>query len=342
MRACHKESLEHLRSRPHPRAKCAQLSHLPRYSRHADKYEKGKKYEHHLGKSQADEACEYSPAFLPSVTHDDDVPQSVRRDNLASSDNHSVSSRTSSSDRVAPLKQPDWGIQQPAPAHALPRTDDMAPLGKSREWGADTLSAPPLTKLNSDDAASLADTHRICMDIPDLQAQAATTEYTQSVPESFHTYSYGYTPANMGTQQQRQQEEPCGGGLAQQQQAQYSGDAGSANPASSAYGYQEATTHQETGASHGGSLGHQDAIGLAGALAEGVLAKLQKKKKDWQDTFAVLSCKPREQVGGDDGARVDFAYVLELYASRESAANGEAAQERIHVTGSSVKFVQGE
>jgi hypothetical protein len=80
------------------------------------------------------------------------------------------------------------------------------------------------------------------------------------------------------------------------------------------------------------------AAGHAGALAEGKLAKLAKKQKDWVDHYCVLSCKPRE---GAAFGGIDFAYMLEFYASQELASAGHPA-ESIHAGHAAVKFVQGD
>ena len=81
-------------------------------------------------------------------------------------------------------------------------------------------------------------------------------------------------------------------------------------------------------------------VGLAGALMEGDLSKLQKKKKDWEDKYCALACRSRDVVGGD-GEGVDFAYVIEVYSSRQAAAGGTNAEDRIYVMNSVVNFVQG-
>jgi hypothetical protein len=40
-------------------------------------------------------------------------------------------------------------------------------------------------------------------------------------------------------------------------------------------------------------------VGLAGALMEGVLAKLLKKKKEWEDKYCAVACRSRETVTGE-------------------------------------------
>ncbi len=73
---------------------------------------------------------------------------------------------------------------------------------------------------------------------------------------------------------------------------------------------------------------------------EGVLSKLQKKKKDWEDKYCALACRSRDVVGGD-GEGVDFAYVIEVYGSRQAAAGGTDVEDRIYVMNAVVNFVQG-
>ena len=76
----------------------------------------------------------------------------------------------------------------------------------------------------------------------------------------------------------------------------------------------------------------------SGALAEGKLAKLAKKQKDWVEHYCILSCKPRE---GADFGGIDFAYMLEFYPSRESTIAGHPV-ESIHAGHAIIKFVQGD
>jgi len=83
----------------------------------------------------------------------------------------------------------------------------------------------------------------------------------------------------------------------------------------------------------------EKAVGFPGALAEGTLAKLNKKSKEWVDRFCVLSCKGRE--GAVAEGAVDFAYVLEVFVDRDDAMHKAAPVELVHVDGATVQFVQG-
>ena len=78
--------------------------------------------------------------------------------------------------------------------------------------------------------------------------------------------------------------------------------------------------------------------GHSGALAEGKLAKLAKKQKDWVEHYCILSCKPRE---GAAFGGIDFAYMLDFFQSRALAGGGHEAAESIHAGHAAVKFVQG-
>ena len=112
---------------------------------------------------------------------------------------------------------------------------------------------------------------------------------------------------------------------------------------------QQAVLHQEPGFSGTGQVmadtGADVSSGAAalggghsGALAEGKLAKLAKKQKDWVDHYCILSCKPRE---GAAFGGIDFAYMLDFFESRALAAGGHEALESIHAGHAAVKFVQG-
>ena len=65
---------------------------------------------------------------------------------------------------------------------------------------------------------------------------------------------------------------------------------------------------------------------------EGGLARLNKKKKDWEDRYCVL-------ISGQQD--VSFAYLLELFESAEAARAGAEPLDRIHVTNAEAAFVQG-
>jgi len=77
-------------------------------------------------------------------------------------------------------------------------------------------------------------------------------------------------------------------------------------------------------------------------LVEGCVAKLQKKKKEFVDKYITLSVKSSEEVGdGEDRQGVDFCYLIEVYQSKEGCEGDAQPDERVHVTGAAVKFVQG-
>ena len=78
--------------------------------------------------------------------------------------------------------------------------------------------------------------------------------------------------------------------------------------------------------------------GQSGALAEGKLAKLAKKQKDWVEHYCVLSCKPRE---GAAFGGIDFAYMLDFFEPRALTGGGHDPVESIHAGHAAVKFVQG-
>ena len=99
----------------------------------------------------------------------------------------------------------------------------------------------------------------------------------------------------------------------------------------------------ETSAPSAAAISHADSLGaltgvagetaqIPGALMEGGLARLNKKKKDWEDRYCVL-------ISGQQD--VSFAYLLELFESAEAARAGAEPLDRIHVTNAEAAFVQG-
>ena len=99
----------------------------------------------------------------------------------------------------------------------------------------------------------------------------------------------------------------------------------------------------ETSAPSAAAISHADSLGaltgvagetaqIPGALMEGGLARLNKKKKDWEERYCVL-------ISGQQD--VSFAYLLELFESAEAARAGAEPLDRIHVTNAEAAFVQG-
>jgi len=80
-------------------------------------------------------------------------------------------------------------------------------------------------------------------------------------------------------------------------------------------------------------------VDLAAALMTGPMARLNKKIKDFEDGFWVLSCKGSE--GHAAGVNIGFAYKLECFASKRAAASNEEPEDSMFLQGATVKFVQG-